>query len=234
VPEFQFRIACRRTSGGPAAGTVGVAGLPGAARTAALTAAVIVVMIAVMAVMARSAVVIMFMIAVSFCAGAARSPSIRGVPCGSPVRRTRRTLTGSCSPASLLSSPQSSFPHGRVVPPDRYQRAPIREVRIDPGWPPLIYRRRGNQAQRRERVQSPPRHRGTVTGITGRPHFSFAFHVESLNADTAGTTAAARSAGEMLRARFTLDKRPKVFESVGACRRIARYIQTGLKTVNER
>ena len=82
VPEFQFRIACRRTSGGPAAGTVGVAGLPGTAPAAALTAAVIVVMIAVIAVMARSAVVIMFMIAVSFCAGAARSPSIRGVPCG--------------------------------------------------------------------------------------------------------------------------------------------------------
>ena len=74
---------------------VGVAGLPGAARAEPLTAAAIVVMVVAIAVMARSAVVIMFMIAVSFCAGAARSPSIRGVPCGSPVRRMRRTLTWS-------------------------------------------------------------------------------------------------------------------------------------------
>src|ERR1700744_3232762 len=35
------------------------------------------------------------------CAGAARSLSIRGIPCGSPVRRTRRTLLPPRTPVVL-------------------------------------------------------------------------------------------------------------------------------------
>jgi hypothetical protein len=61
----------------------------------------------------------------------------------------------------------------------------------------------------------------TAAGIYRRYHVLFAFHVESLCADTADTSAAARSAREILMPGSFLVKKPKVLESVGTCPRIA-------------
>jgi hypothetical protein len=65
-----------------------------------------------------------------------------------------------------------------------------------------------------------------TTGVYRRGHFIFALHVETLDADTA-TPSCGSIGAEMLTTSQSLDKKPKVSESVGTCRRIARNNQSG-------
>ncbi len=102
--------------------------------------------------------------------------------------------------------------HGRTVPPDRYRCVLFS---LEPFCP-----RERPGCQHHQRIQIHPRYSGMTTGVYHRGPIIFALHVETLDTDTA-TPACDSIGGRMLAIRRSLDKKPKVCASVGACRRIA-------------
>ena len=117
-----------------------------------------------------------------------------------------------------------------MVPPDRYRRVRPGGISFDRGWLRSICRLGGRQTRRHQRIQIPHCCLSIAAEICRPYHFLFAFHVESLTADTADTSAAARSARQILLPRSSPDKKPKVLESVGTYPRIARNIRKWIET----
>jgi hypothetical protein len=85
------------------------------------------------------------------------------------------------------------------------------------------------QTQQHQRMQGPLCHGGAAVGISRRLYFLFAQHAESLVADTAGPSAAARSASVILDGLHRHYNKAKVCQFVGFGRRLAGNIQTGFE-----
>jgi hypothetical protein len=102
----------------------------------------------------------------------------------------------------------------RVFPPDCYGRVLSSRIRFHPRRHSSICREVGRHRRWYHQIWRPRHHSGSGIGISRQNQFLFVFHIESLYADTAGTTAAARSARKILTA-LRLDESSITFRLVG-------------------